>query len=331
MKIIKIFLLLCVGLWAEFKLDIPNTIDVSQLENIVKNGWNDSNKSLNEFIVSNVERVMPEVLEKIKKPVLKVKPSKSEPFPVPKLLLHRYDYWLIVSYCRYLEYSGENNEALNLYVKMLNGFNEIVDKSMLSVIFRMTTESMVVTRITYGVKNEYYSESIKVDLKNKLENKLLLDYDTYFISIEKEKQFVLDATHLSFFDKAEEESIGYNNLMNAAYKSLKNHIDKYFLKMTNALQISMKNNNNIAVNDFGKYMENEKEEHITVINNIHFFLSSVLVKIRSLLKLGGQDKSYTTEYMGKTTALVAMPLIKSTYLDYVDFIEKNKNLLKDLE
>jgi len=35
--------------------------------------------------------------------------------------------------------------------------------------------------------------------------------------------------------------------------------------------------------------------------------------------------------MGKTVALVAMPKINSTYLEYADFIEKNKKLLKQLE
>jgi len=39
MKIIKLLLLLTFGLWADFKLDVPNDVNVSQLENIVNNGW----------------------------------------------------------------------------------------------------------------------------------------------------------------------------------------------------------------------------------------------------------------------------------------------------
>jgi len=47
MKIIKLFLLLSLGLWADFSLDIPENIDVTKLENIVENGWNESNQTFN--------------------------------------------------------------------------------------------------------------------------------------------------------------------------------------------------------------------------------------------------------------------------------------------
>lgn len=330
MKTIKLLFVLTFGLWADFKLDIPNDVNVSKLENIVNHGWNEDNKTLNNFIVSNAERVMPEILEKIKKPILKVMPSKDKPFPVPNLILHKYDYWFIVSYCRYLEHVGKKYEALDLYVKILHGFNEIDDKSMLSVIFRMTMESMVVESIIYGVKNKYYSKLTKIDLKDKIKDKLSLDYSTYFISIEKEKKFVLDATYLSFFNK-EEESLGYNNLMKAAYESLEKYLGIYFSKMTIALKSSMENKNNIAVNNFINYIQEEKAEHQGTVHRMHFVISGAVVKLRSLMNLGGQEDSYMAEYMGKTLALIAIPLIKSTHIEYAELIEKNKSLLKKLE
>jgi hypothetical protein len=158
-----------------------------------------------------------------------------------------------------------------------------------------------------------------------------VDYTTYFIAIEVEKKFVLDASRLSFFKESTEESIGYNKFMDAVYKSLESHVNLYFLKMTDALKVSIKDNNKKAVDDFLKYIKNEKEQHLRFINKIHFILSAAVIKIKNFLGLGGSDNSYIAIYTGKTTALVAVPLIKSTYLDYVDFIEKNKYLLKTLE
>jgi hypothetical protein len=113
MKIIKSFLLLIFGLWADFSLDIPQNIDVTELERIVKNGWDEDNKTLNDLIVSNAERVMPEILEKIKKPILKGIVTKEDTEPLPIMQLVRRDYWFIVAYGKYLEYKGHRSESLN--------------------------------------------------------------------------------------------------------------------------------------------------------------------------------------------------------------------------
>jgi len=115
MKIVKLLLLLTFGIWADFKLDVPNDVNVSQLENIVNNGWNDSNITLNTWIISNVERVMPEILEKVKKPVLKVESTDDNLFPGPKLLLAKDDVLLIVAYTKYLERHNKLEEAMKNY------------------------------------------------------------------------------------------------------------------------------------------------------------------------------------------------------------------------
>lgn len=331
MKIIKILLLLTFGLWADFKLDVRNDVNVSQLENIVNNGWNDSNVTLNNWIVSNAERVMPEILEKIKKPVLKGEVTKDDFYPVSKILLTEDDYYFIVAYIKYLEDQGKFDEAKVFYIDIFKGFNNIEDLSFNDVIFRMAVEEIVVNSLSQSVERNCYSQAMKIELKNRIEKLLLLDTSKYFIGIEKEKQFILEASKLSFFRTPKEDTAGYTKFMTEVYKSLENHVNLYFSKMTDALKVSMKDNNKKAVDDFLKYMKEEKEEHLRFINKIHFILSATIVKIKNFLGLGGSDNSYMAVYVGKTTALVAVPLIESTYLDYVDFIEKNKKLLKQLE
>jgi len=166
MKIIKLILLLTIGIWAEFKLDISNKIDISQLENIVKNGWNDSNDTLNYLIISNAEKVMPEILKRIKKPVLKGVVTKDDSFPMPRILLNRDDYYFILSYCKYLEFSKNIEGALNLYLKSLKGLNSIVDKSMLSAIFHLSIEKLIVLSLK---ENQKYLKNLdKASLKKEL-------------------------------------------------------------------------------------------------------------------------------------------------------------------
>lgn len=143
MKVIKIFLVFSFGLWAEFKLDIPNDINTSQLENIVKNGWNDSNVTLNNWIVSNAERVMPEILEKINKPFEVKKTTKENMFPMPKINLGRMDYTFIVSYSKYLEFNDNIYKSVALNIEILKGLKNIEDTSMLSVIYSLVVEGIV--------------------------------------------------------------------------------------------------------------------------------------------------------------------------------------------
>jgi hypothetical protein len=151
MKTIKLFLFLSFVLWADFKLDIPQNIDVTELENIIKNGWNDSNKTLNNFIVSNTERIMPEILEKLKKPVLVGVATKEDFSPLPRILLTRDDYIWIFTYVKYLEFNNKIDVALNLYLKSLMGLNNMEDKTMLSMIYHLTIEELIVDNLKSNI------------------------------------------------------------------------------------------------------------------------------------------------------------------------------------
>ena len=192
MKIIQLFLLFSLILWAEFKLDIPETIDVKQLENIVKYGWNEDNKTLNDLIVSNAERVMPEILDKIKKPFKKVKITKENKFPIPKIFLRREDYQFMVAYTKYLEYKNNIDASLALNIQMLKGLKNIEDTSMLSVIYSLVAEQTVregLSQLTSTRKNFKSKYQLYEDIKNLL----TIETRAIFKAIEGEKKFLSDA------------------------------------------------------------------------------------------------------------------------------------------
>lgn len=187
MKIIKLFFLLTFGLWSEFKLEIPNEVNTKQLQYIVENGWNDKNETLNQFIIQYGEKVLPEVLKKIKKPILKVEPTLNDVAPIPKILLTGDDYWCLLSYIKYLENIGKSDTALNIYIKIFNGLYNIDEKSVLSMVYRIEIEKRTITSLTQGLKNNLFSKEQEIIFKNRLPGLLLFDTKIFFEALEKDR------------------------------------------------------------------------------------------------------------------------------------------------
>lgn len=163
MKIVKLFLLLCLGVWASFKLDIPKSIDVTQLEAIVKNGWNEDNKTLNNLIVSTAERVMPEIKKYINKPILD---------NTWNILVTRDDYMFILAYIKYLEFEKKHNIALKMYQSILNGLNHIQTDNMIDVIYHVYIERLTIKALRVSMKNDIYTAH---EIKTIIKPVLMLD------------------------------------------------------------------------------------------------------------------------------------------------------------
>jgi hypothetical protein len=189
MKIIKVLLLFTFALWSDFKLDIPHSINIVSLENIVDNGWNESSKTLNVLIVDSVERLMPKILEKIQKPVFKVEPTAKDKYPIVSLLLTKDDYLLIVSYIKYLEYNKNYEESNNLYIKLVEGLANIDDPSVLSTIVSMTIGNIIANGLIEGIDKNHYSKTMQNSLNKNIESLLIIDYKKYYISMEYEKNY----------------------------------------------------------------------------------------------------------------------------------------------
>ncbi|HIP28498.1 MAG TPA: hypothetical protein EYG82_04920 [Sulfurovum sp.] len=326
MKIIKLLLLLTFGLWADFKLDIPNDVNVSKLENIVKNGWDDSNVTLNNWIISNAERVMPEILEKIKKPILKVEPTNDNLFSTPKLLLGKDDILLIVAYTKYLEKYNKQEESMKINVEILKGLNTAEDKYMLSIIIRIVFEGIVVD----GIEQYIHSSDItKLKNRKSYENINMLLTQTsegFFVAMKEEQGFFPKVSKLiekggtkkdckDAFETMELEEVGgdCNDLMKDVAKKLTLYNDNLYKRMF----IAMKKATPEAMKSFEDKIKLERKQLMGVVSNVKFFVSGVLVKIKSLLGIEIKDFGYVSERMACQLFYVATPKINQTYLDYL--------------
>lgn len=322
MKIIKLFLLITFGLYAEFNLDVPNDINTSLLKKITKNGWNDSNKTLNTFIIKHGEKIMPEAMEKINKPLKKVEPSENNLFPVPKLLLSREDYLFILAYVKYLEYKEKPDEALNIYIEILKGLKNTKDRSMINILLHAVIEEITILGLKDALDKNIFSESMKKRLKSEIKNLLTLDTKAFFIALDGEKEFILKAYEVSRQDD-EDTTEEYDKLMLEVEKHLNDYVDLYFGKM----YVAMKQKTPQALKKFEDYMDKEREEFSSMKNRAFMFLYYVKTKIRNLLMLGNESYGFMSKYMGQTIALVGIPRVKRIYLEYLDTIEENKKFL----
>jgi len=327
MKII-LLILLSLNLWAEFKLDIPQNINVLQLKNIVKNGWNDSNITLNQLIISNAKRVMPEILEKIKKPVLKGVAAEDEYFPTPKIILRREDYLFIVAYAKYLEFNNNIDQSLELNIDMLKGLQKLEDTSMLSVIYSLVVEQTVRDGLTQLLSKSKNFKNISI-LVEELPNLLTLETGACFKAMEREKKFLPDVWDKSAYQEfvVKKYGINYPNLMMDISKKIKIYNDFFYKKMFDA----MKKETPEAMNVYEREMNKRVKEHTSYLNNIHFLVSSFWLKIKSLVGIEVKDFGYVSQFIAHSLVYVAMPKTVLIYKDYLDHIKKNKAFLNKMQ
>lgn len=189
MKIIKLFLLLSLGLLADNKQHIPDEskVDTLLLQNVVENGWSDTNATLNQFIIKYKVKAFPAILKIIDKPLRKVKQTKNDIDPLPEIRLTKCDYWNLLSYMKYLEHIGESEKVLHIYTQIFKGLNNIEDKLLISLIYRMEIEKITVISLKQALKSHHFTQDQKTILKQKIPETLLLDTEIFFDTLEAER------------------------------------------------------------------------------------------------------------------------------------------------
>lgn len=328
MKIIKLFFLLTLGLWSDFELDIPNEVSIEQLQQIIKNGWNDKNETLNQFIIKHGEAVMPEAMQKMKKPLIRAESSKNDIFSTPKILLSRDDYFFILAYVKYLENEDKLDVALNTYIKIIEGLNNTNDDSLLNLILHITIEEMAVTALNESLNKNIFSQEMKLKLKSEINEFLILNTKDILIAFEGEKESILKAIAISLATKTSEKdaSYEYKKYTSEAHEHWKKYTILYFDRVKTFMEQESPN----PLKEFEIFIDKEKEEQVSLKNKILFFLSSLKAKIKNFLLIGNESYGFATQYVGKALALTSIPNMVSFYSDYLELIKKNEKLLSSL-
>lgn len=193
MKIIKLFLLISIGLWAEFKQHVPDEskVDTILLQNVVENGWSDTNATLNQFIIKYKDKALPVILKIIDHPLRKFEPTKDDVDPLPEMRLTKCDYWNLLSYMKYLEHIGESEKVLHIYAQIFKGLNNIEDRLLISLIYRMEIEKITVISLKQALKSHRFTREQKTILKQRIAETLLLDTQIFFEALEAERKGIV--------------------------------------------------------------------------------------------------------------------------------------------
>ena len=327
-KIIKLFFLLCLGVWADFELSIPKSINVIQLESIVKNGWNDTNKTLNDLIVTTAKSIMPEILEKIEKPFEKKKNTKENYLLAPKINLARDDYKFIVAYSKYLEFNDDINKSLALNIDILKGIQNIEDTSLLSVIYSLVVEQIVREGLSQLLTA--HKELKDTTLFRNILSLLTLDTRAFFIAMKRERDVLLNIDlYRNVKEKYLAQEVGKN------YKFLMEDVHHYIVVYQNdfyqKMFAVMKKETAEAMSVYENEMQKMKKEHLSTINHLHFTVSALWIKIQSTLGIEVKNFGYVSQYIAHNLVYVATPKINEIYIDYLEHIQKNKIFLKQLK
>jgi len=335
-KVIIIFMLINLPLLA-FKLNVKGKINSKCLTNIIKNGWSDNNKTLNNLIVTNAQKNFNSFNKKVKNFIVIKKGRDKYGMPwYPKFVLDRDDILLMLSYIKYLEKNGRVKEVKNLYVNILNGYkNEKVEPaSGLKVIIDVIYQSFIVDALNQSIKENIYEESDKKEICFLCKNALLLNKDEFINAIKTESETINKVWEKSSLDDIKKYSklgtdyndLVYKNLMEDVGRKIKK-FNKFYYKQ---LFIAIDSEDAKEFDKLNEDIKSEKDNIAGVSGAIVFVSNYLFIKGKILLGVDIKEFGYLSTVIAKTLVISTIPKIKTIFFDYKKQLESNKKLLKEL-
>ena len=315
MKIILFTILLTLNLLAE--TTIETKITVCQLEKEIKNGWTDTNQTLNKVIIKLGEVEIPSITQKLSKP-LSMDANKSNISDIPKFNLTRDDYTQLFAYSKYLAHIGKKEFVLSFYIESLKGIHNIKDTSLIATIFRLVINNIITKSICYSLKQKEFTNKDKMYLHNKLSKLLILD-DYYIISaIKSEKTINTQQINMMKSNKNNEK---YLEVYKKEFQKINAEYWDILLNATKTDNLSETQKN-----------EEKRLSKLQFWNTLKlFFLNKKMTIYKKIgIPLSKQDYIKHAKYSAIETLLITRPKLYETCQDYLNMIHDNKKLLKRL-
>lgn len=222
MKKVFIFLMLIVMSWGGVFGNLDNNIS-NKLDNSSSLKWQEMDKSLQKFIVTNEQKVIDNIIFNIDKPLL----SASNPIiEIPKIILTRDDYEILFTYIKYLIYNNKQDRVAKIYTRVIEGLNKIDDKSIIALIFRIVIQQNTLKSLKYNIsylnKNSIkYIYSKTPNLFNLIEddfqNSLMKEFNNNYIHGKEYKKELSKFFNSNIINKT---IIGLTQLLKEYYKDI---------------------------------------------------------------------------------------------------------------
>ena len=331
-KIILFILIASLPLMA-FMLDVKDKIESKKLEAIVKNGWNDENKTLNSIIVKNAEKELEPFNKRIKHP-FSVDVEKGT-YILPKINLSRDDILLMLSYIKYLEKNRRLQEAKKIYINILSGLADIkkVNTILIVVIADTVYESFVIEALSQTVKKNIYSTEDKKEICSLSRKALIMDKDFLIKALRKEKEYVSKvwekSTTIDVKNYLKQKDIYSGkvsvNFIKDVDKKIKKYSSLYYKKIFKAIEIGTP----MAFNKFEIYIEKERQKLYSFGSKASLIFVSLFNRMEILFGVDVVDFGYTSSFLAKSLVLMGVPKARGSFNEYIKQLEVNKKFLKE--
>ncbi len=315
MKIILFSLLLTIGLIAE--VVTKPKITICQQEKVIKNGWTDSNQTLNQAIIKLGKEEIPNIVKKLSKP-LSSDTNKSDIYNIPKLNLTRDDYIKLFAYSKYLEHIGKKELVLSFYIEALKGIHNIKNTSMLASIFRLVINNIITKSIRYSLEQEKFTKQDEIYLYNELSKLLILDNYYIISAIQSEKK--INTLQINMM-KSNKDNEKYLEVYKKEFQKINT---EYWNTLLNATEM----------NNLSESQENEERRlsKLQFWNTLKLFFLDKKITIYKKIGIPLSKKDYIkhAKYSALETLLITRPKLYETCQNYLNMIHNNKKLLKRL-
>ncbi len=296
--------------------------DLCQFKKVIKNGWSDKNKTLNQKIINLGKIEIPRIIKNLEQP-LKPDENKSSIAPLPKMILDQGDYTKLFAYTRYLESKNKIKEVSNIYIKAYKGVKKIKISSFLPLIYTFFLNENINKSLNADLNNKIFTKEIKNNLYKNLSNLLILDKNRIFTAINAEKNMSLKL--IKMLHKVDGDYI----------------IDKQHLKIYKEQYVTIANNHfsklydAVKNNKLKKFIQNKKRTKESISTMTHLKMKLLKQKLLLYKKLSKhikeQDYITLSKYRINEDFNMEAKYIYKTIDDYIKLIDKNSKLLQKLK
>ena len=305
-KVIFTILLIASFLGAQNSPKIP----LSEFDNAIKNGLNESNATLNDYIVYLFEKNKPYIDKWIEKPFT---PQK------PQLKLSRAHYSVLLAYVKYLENKNKIDKVLSYYIRAYKGLHNIKNDSLLTVIYQIVISNKLALALKQSLQAGLFRKNEANRLYKELSKTMILNNKPLIDSLENQKKLEFNEYKKSLFqekDASREYIIFVNTLLkiiNSSYNSL------IYATKTGSLE------------KLKRIRELEKKLHNSLYMRYKKLMLNIKINIFDLLSIENSTKDYETlaEYIAK--GLYKPPEIFTTIKEYQNMVKENQKLLEKLK
>ena len=286
----------------------------NELESVITNGLDDSNKTL----VNYIEYVANKNMDSINKYLLQPIKSKGR-CKTPMLMLKRDHYIILLSYLKLLEKRRQIKQVVSYYIKAYRGIYNIKNDILIPVVYQIVISNKLGISLKQSIQAKVFTKNDAKKLYNSLSKAMILDNKPLIDSLENQKKCELNDYKKSLY------------IENNPFKAYKIFTDTFLnivKKSYNSLIEAIKNN---SLEKLKRKQELEKKLHNSLYTKYKMMLLKIKINLFNKLALKNSDPDYKKLAKYLAEELYKGPNLFATIKDYQNMVKENKKLLKQLK